>query len=87
MNSVQDIWNEILKILSKKLTPTAIQTWFSECKPIDWDNSRLILCAQNEFTQSILISRFSNIIKDALYDIYSIYFQNRFGNPGTVPRY
>ena len=71
MNSVQVIWNEILKILSKKLTPTAIQTWFSECKPVDWDNSRLILCAQNDFTQSILVSRFSNVIKEALYDIFS----------------
>ena len=71
MNSVQDIWNEILKILSKKLTPTAIQTWFSECKAIDWDNSRLILCAKNDFTQSILSSRFSSVIKEALYDIFS----------------
>ena len=71
MNSVQDIWNEILKILSKELTPTAIQTWFSECKPIDWDNSRLILCAQNDFTQGIIVSRFSGVIKAALYDIFS----------------
>ena len=71
MNSVQDIWNEILKILSKKLTPTAIQTWFSECKAIDWDNSRLILCAKNDFTQSILSSRFSSVIKEALFDIFS----------------
>ena len=71
MNSVQDIWNEVLKILSKKLTPTAIQTWFSECRPVDWDNSSLILCVPNEFTQNILSSRFGNTIKEALYDLFS----------------
>ena len=28
MNSLNDIWQEIIKILSKQLTPTAIETWF-----------------------------------------------------------
>lgn len=71
MNSVQDIWDEVLKLMSKELTPTAIQTWFSDCTPVDWDNCRFILCAKNEFTQKIILSRFEGVIKSALYDLFS----------------
>lgn len=71
MNSVQDIWDAVLKILSGELTPTAIQTWFSDCKAIEWSNGRLILCARNEFTQGIIESRFSGVIKAALHDLFS----------------
>ncbi len=71
MNSVQDIWNEILKILSNELTPTAIHTWFSGCRPIEWTDQRLILCAQNGFTQDILQKRFSGVIKAAMNELFS----------------
>ena len=71
MNSVQDIWNEILKILSKELTPTAIHTWFSGCTPVEWDDQRLVLCAQNSFTKDILQKRFSGVIKAAMDDLFS----------------
>ena len=63
MNSVQDIWNAILKILSNTLTPTAIQTWFSDCKPIEWSNGTMVLWVRNEFTQNILLTRFGSVIK------------------------
>lgn len=71
MNSVKDIWQEIMNILSAELTPTALQTWFAECKPVEWDDNRLIICAKNEFTQGIIINRFSGIIKSALHDLFS----------------
>ncbi len=71
MNSVQDIWNAILKILSKELTPTAIQTWFSDCKPVEWNDQRLILCAQNDFTQGIIVNRFGGVLKAAMNELFS----------------
>ncbi len=71
MNSVQDIWEEVLKLMAKELTPTAIQTWFSDCTPVEWDNCRFIICAKNEFTQKIILSRFVEVIKAALYDLFS----------------
>ena len=71
MNSVQDIWNAILKILSNTLTPTAIQTWFSDCKPIEWNNGTMVLCVRNDFTQNIILTRFGSVIKDAMHDLFS----------------
>ena len=71
MNSVQDIWNEILKILSRELTPTALQTWFSGCRPVEWDDKKLVLCAQSEFTKGILVNRFSGVIRAAMNELFS----------------
>ena len=71
MNSVQDIWNAVLKILSNTLTPTAIQTWFSDCKPVEWNNGTMVLCVRNEFTQNIILTRFGSVIKDAMHDLFS----------------
>ena len=71
MNSLQEIWEEILRILSNKLTPTAMTTWFSDCKPIAMEDCRLILHTSSDFKRGILLSRFGDDIRAALYDLFS----------------
>ena len=70
MNAIQDIWDEILKILSQKLSPTALNTWFSDCVPVDLDNNCLVLQAGSAFKQQMIVNRFSDIIKDALKELF-----------------
>ena len=43
MNSIQDIWNGIMEILSGKLTTTSINTWFADCSPIDLKDGTLVI--------------------------------------------
>lgn len=74
MNSVNDIWDEIVKILSKQLTPTAISTWFSDCTPVEIDDCKLVLHTTTDFKRSIIISRFGDTIKSALSDLFSCDF-------------
>ena len=74
MNSVNDIWDEIVKILSKQLTPTAISTWFSDCTPVEIDDCKLVLHTTTDFKRSIIISRFGDTIKAALSDLFSCDF-------------
>ena len=74
MNSVNDIWEEIVKILSKQLTPTAISTWFSDCTPVEIDDCKLVLHTTTDFKRSIIISRFGETIKAALSDLFSCDF-------------
>ena len=74
MNSVNDIWEEIVKILSKQLTPTAISTWFSDCTPVEIDDCKLVLHTTTDFKRSIIISRFGDAIKSALSDLFSCDF-------------
>ena len=74
MNSLNDIWEEILKQLKQEITPTAINTWFSDCTPVALDNCTLIIHTTSDFKRSIIASRFSDKIKAILTDIFSCDF-------------
>lgn len=74
MNSLNDIWNEIINILSKQLTPTAISTWFSDCKPVEIEDCCLVIHTTTDFKRSIILNRFGDTIKNALSDLFSCDF-------------
>lgn len=74
MNSLNDIWQEIIKILSKQLTPTAIETWFADCEPVEIDDCRLVIHTTTDFKRNIIVNRFSETIKAALSDLFSCDF-------------
>ena len=74
MNSIDDIWQEIIHILSQKLTPTAINTWFADCKPVDMEDCRLVIHTTTDFKRSIINDRFGETIKAALSDLFSADF-------------
>ena len=74
MNSLNDIWDKVIEILSSQLTPTAINTWFSDCTPVDIEDCRLVLHTTTEFKRNIINSRFSESIKAVLSDIFACDF-------------
>ncbi len=75
MNSIQDIWNGIMEILSGKLTTTSINTWFADCTPIDLKDGTLVIHTTTAFKRDILHSRFETEIKDALREMFSCDFE------------
>jgi len=87
MNSLNDIWSEILRVLSRDLTPTAINTWFDDCVPVELDDYKLVLQSGNEFKRDIISSRFSSNIKSALYDLFSCEFELRVMTADEVDTY
>ena len=74
MNSLMDIWQEILHHLSSQLTPTAINTWFSDCEPVALEENCLVIRTPSEFKKSIISQRFSSIIISFLSDLFSCEF-------------
>ena len=74
MNSIMDIWQEVLRILKNELTPTAINTWFSDCEPVDLEECRLVIRTPSEFKKTIIENRFASSIKTALTDLFSCDF-------------
>jgi chromosomal replication initiator protein len=74
MNSLKDIWKGVMDILSGELTTTAINTWFSDCTPIDITDCRLVLHTTTDFKRSIINDRFSGTIKAALAELFSCDF-------------
>ena len=71
MNSVEDIWSSILAILSDKLSPTAMNTWFSDSRPVDFANNCLVIETSSDFKRGIITERFSDTITAALSDLFS----------------
>ena len=75
MNSLNDIWNSVLAVLGQNLTATALNTWFSDCTPVEMVNNRLVIHTPTEFKRDIIQSRFAGTITDALSDLFSADFK------------
>ncbi len=69
-----DIWKEILNTLSSHLTPTAINTWFSDCEPIALEECTLVIRTPSDFKRKIISDRFSSTIKAVLSELFSCDF-------------
>ena len=87
IDSLNDVWSEVLKALSKDMTPTAIKTWFSECEPIDIDGSCLMLRISSEFKRNIIYSRFGGTIRQVLSDLFSADFDFQLLTGEEAERY
>lgn len=60
--------------LGKNLTPTAIDTWFSDCEPVEIDDCRLVIHTSNDFKRGIIAARFAETIKGVLSELFACDF-------------
>ena len=74
MNSIHDIWDSIMDLLSRELTSTSINTWFADCTPIEIADGKLVLHTTTKFKRDILTQRFGDPIREALSDLFSTKF-------------
>ena len=74
MDSLNDIWQSILLQLgeTQTLTPTAINTWFSDCQPVELGDQSVILQTTSDFKRSILQQRFVPFIRKAFADLFAL---------------
>jgi len=75
MNSLGEIWASVMDVLSAELTPTAVNTWFSDCVPVDLEDCRLVLHTGTDFKRRIILSRFGDTIRGTLSDLFSCEFE------------
>ena len=74
LNSASDVWQAVLKLLEQHLSPTAISTWFSDCQVVELLDNRLILHTPSKFSQDIIMTRYLDLVKDALKEIFAADF-------------
>ena len=74
MNSLADVWSNVLQQLKKKLSDTTISTWFDELTAVDIRDNTFILHCPNTFKKGYVESLFLNDIKECLRDIFSTDF-------------
>jgi len=73
MDSLNDIWQSVINHLSEKekLTPTAINMWFSDCHPEELDEKRIILVTTTDFKRGLMQQRFAPVLKQYFSDLFS----------------
>lgn len=71
MNSVADIWTNVLTQLKRDLSETTISTWFDELEAVNIKDFTFYLHCPNEFKKGYVESLFLDNIKTVLRDIFS----------------
>ena len=77
MNSVADVWDNVLSQLKGELSETTIATWFDELEAVDIRGNTFILHCSNDFKKGYIESLFMKNIKASLHDIFSTDFEVR----------
>ena len=75
MNSVADVWTNVLQQLKRDLSETTIATWFDELSAVDIKGNTFILHCPNDFKKGYIESLFTKNIKAALHDLFSTEFE------------
>ena len=75
MNSLNEIWQSVMDLISGELTQTAVKTWFSDCTPIEISNNTLVVHTTSDFKRDIIHTRFEELICGALYELFSVPFE------------
>lgn len=71
MNSVSDIWSNVLSQLKRDLSETTITTWFDELSAVEIRDFTFYLHCSNDFKKGYVESLFLDNIKTVLRDIFS----------------
>ena len=75
MNSVADVWNNVLQQLKGELSETTIATWFDELEAVDIRGNTFLLHCSNDFKKGYIESLFMKNIKASPHDIFSTDFE------------
>jgi len=78
MNNLKKNWEKTLEYLKPELTPVSYDTWMAPLKPIslDEEKGRLYLQVYNDFSRSILETRYVSIVENSV--------KQAFGSPLRV---
>ena len=77
MNSITDIWNNILDRMKGELTETTVRTWFDDVTAVGLERDTFILHCPSDFKRSTIEQRYISYIQSALRDIFSADFSVR----------
>ena len=75
LNSVADVWDNVLKELKGELSETTIATWFDELEAVDIQGNTFVLHCSNDFKKGYIETLFMKNIKASLHDIFSTDFE------------
>ncbi len=87
MNSVADVWDNVLTQLKGDLSETTINTWFDELEAVDIQGNTFILHCPNDFKKRYIETLFMKNIKASLHDIFSSDFEVQILDDGELAEF
>ena len=87
VNSHSDVWNGVLKILETRLSPTAVATWFGDCRIVDLQENSIVLHTSSAYSRNIIMNRYASMVQDALRDIFAAEFSISVIDDEELERY
>lgn len=78
MTNLQDIWNQTLAVVRKKLSKPSFETWLKETEASAIDGQTMIINVPNEFSQDWLEEHYARLIADILYQITGVHYSVKF---------
>ena len=70
LSTAQEVWNMTLKLLEETLHPVMMSAWFDKISAVSFQGNQMVLRAPEEFTKSIVESRFLPKIREALFTLF-----------------
>ncbi|MCD8367834.1 MAG: chromosomal replication initiator protein DnaA [Clostridiales bacterium] len=74
MNTSADLaalWETVLPLLKEELTPTAVNTWFNDVKPVALEGNRFVITTPADFKADLIRTRYLPTLKKALFELFA----------------
>lgn len=65
---VNDLWQQILSVLQKKVSRPSFDTWLKSTKALVFDDETVVVQAPNDFAKEWLENRYTKLIRGAILD-------------------
>ncbi|WP_028550662.1 chromosomal replication initiator protein DnaA [Paenibacillus sp. UNC451MF] len=61
-------WQQVLSIIQTRLSKPSYETWFTSTRAVIFNESKVVICAPNNFAREWLENRYTKLIKDTIFD-------------------
>ena len=75
---ITDIWEKTLDVIKVELTEVSFNTWLKAIQPISTRDNLVTFSVPDDFTKGILEARYVTLIKNALKQVSSEYYDIKF---------
>lgn len=77
-SQITEVWEKTLNIIKVELTEVSFNTWLKAIQPISVKDNLITFSVPDDFTRGILEARYNKLIKNALKQVTSDYYEIRF---------
>ena len=87
MNSNADLWKEILRLLERDISNTAIITWFADCRVLELRDNLLLIHCPSDFNREVITTRYTGLLKKVLKELFNADFDVSLLSTEETERY